>query len=975
MGAPYVHTQLGSQLRTGCNNRIAWASRSGAIAHVAQKSVVHITNLVCLDGESWGFSEPLKIYPTDPNNNPATVTNLSWNHSGSDLAVADEHGTLSIYTASPTELGTMTRLFQSSTPSVANPAEMNRIIGFKWFGHDVPVPIINPPIIQNHIQNFISSLDRSKLGGSTHIAEFSTFNMPTPGPHVPGNKQSCIAFTRRGNIRLFTQGVSDAKYYEVSCSADRDGITREAVIFSHASFANCNDNTVILAAYSTETESIYVYRLQIEWPALSVATGLKSPARTGSNHISTLRVQRLLRQKLIPAVNPSLTVSHIHLMPAGSYNPQSAAEVELRVAFTNKNSTIVQKYYLAKRKLPLLKSFLSLSNRTDYINSPGNLTESETIALVPADDALSYPKLAVSIGSTNFDTIFHVSFADGTTDLKFRQQYSKIPYTSASMQTISNSGFLFFELPEPAIDICLSHNTCSALYLTPDNELRISYARNRQILSPSKQPDNPVEKNLFMILSAVTLAARHAMASIHYYTDDLYVVMKLVQQDLARISPKLASEFLHVLILESYRAINVPLDSEASAKEIQKDLFSPSLGKVFTLQAIMGTSKGWKRTPMARIGWATLSTRVVFIAFYISYQKLGQVMKFQQQKRQQSGTNFDVNDFEERAKILESTLSLVRYTVDLIALISQELYLATLEPMNKYYDFFANRNSIAISLLLARIPRAFLMFSLRVMRTIEQQAAKIAEEGSKAQDSLAQRTNKQMVELIQTHSPVNLSYFEMILYDIEQKMEKLGPNIKHKLLVEDSLLISVSPPPELSGMVSRTVEHFSKLEKSAANAPWLFYYDVSWLGLNDEYDDDRHVKNGSEGGESGDKADAAGADGIAEPAAASSNNNNNSANAFQNALKTQCDFDGSKKIKPIHPHIKDHCNGTETDFVLKRQMSPLLPPQNSGMVRARCGRCGELTTWRGARGGQLQTWDFSYTKACPCGGTWIPADY
>ncbi|VVT46443.1 uncharacterized protein SAPINGB_P001216 [Magnusiomyces paraingens] len=989
---PYVQSHLGNQLRTGCNNRISWAPRTGSIAHVVDKSVVHITNLVCLDGESWGFSKPFKIYPTSPSGQIMDIYHLSWSSLGTDLAVADEHGILNIYMQSQTELGVMNRIFQSTSPeSNAGPAEMNKIIGFKWFdqnSNNPNVSISNPPVIQTHAQTFIRSLDRSKLGASSPIADFSVYNMPIPKPLVPLNKNSCIAFTRRGTVRLFTQGVSDAKYYEFSCSADRDSMTRESVVFSHASFSSSTDGSVILAAYSLETESIYFYRIIVEWPALTAAAaaaiGLKPQLKSGSNQLSTLKIQRLLRQKLIPTLNPSLTLSHIHIMPLSPQNFQTSAEVELRAAFTNKTSTVIQKYMLVKHQPPILKNFFSLSSRSDYGGS--NSTGTETTILLADDDILTYPKLVISIDSLNFDTIFSISFSDGTTDLKLRPQYLELSSTSsisASMQTIITCGFQFLELPEPITDICVSHNTCSALYLTQNNELCISYVRNPKLsLSslPSKQSDNTLEKSLYLTLAAVTLAALHATAStIHYYADDLYVVIKFAQEDLKRISPKLADEFIHLVILESYRAINFPLDNESSKDGGQKELLQSHLCKMFTLQTVLGTSKGWKRSPMARVSWATLSARTIFIAFFMTLQRLAQISNNQQKLHQQQKTQLDVNDYEERAKYIESTVSVIRYMIDLFAFIFQELYLASLEPIEKYYEYFQNKNSIAMSLMLSRLPRAFLMFGLRFIRSIEMNAKQIADKGSKAPDSVSQRAFKQIINLVQANSPINIAHFDLILRDIDSMMEKISPRMKSRIVIEDSVFISVNPPQELLAMVSRIVERFSKIDKITMNAAWLYYYDVSWLGLCDDMDEEE--ENNLLLGKN-ENIPLASSNGSTESNGHNGSNVSGNGTVTQNinlsppSVKDFGNFDGSKKIRSVHPHMKELRHGIEIDFIMKKEMSTApFAFANSGGTRARCSRCGELTIWRSQRSSSVQTWEYVFMKACPCGGSWIPADY
>lgn len=251
-----------------------------------------------------------------------------------------------------------------------------------------------------------------------------------------------------------------------------------------------------------------------------------------------------------------------------------------------------------------------------------------TTLLVPSENVVTCNNTIIDIGSSNFDSYFYTCFADGTIDIRFRTQYAEqSPVSSSALLSLHIAGFLF---PQMATvdELCLSHNMCSAVYLR-DGKLEISYACNSKLPTQKlvqPKPETVFHTNLLMMLSAVTLAARHAMAGFHYCCDDLYILMKQTYQHLNKISPKIATQFYRILIRESYRSINFPLDS-LPINQNTKGVSSMNLGRVLTMKTVLGTSYRWKKDHMARVAWSELALRNFMFAFSFALKEYNQISK------------------------------------------------------------------------------------------------------------------------------------------------------------------------------------------------------------------------------------------------------------------------------------------------------------------------------------------------------------
>lgn len=124
---------------TGFERKIAW-SRTGAIAYIAPDgSKAFLRNLNCSpeDGK-WSLSDGDHEHPIAEAQTGHTLVHLAWNEPGTDLAVVDSCGRISIVGMS---IG-LNVLIQSRPPALDPDDDGNQPVGLMWLALNRSVRIL-----------------------------------------------------------------------------------------------------------------------------------------------------------------------------------------------------------------------------------------------------------------------------------------------------------------------------------------------------------------------------------------------------------------------------------------------------------------------------------------------------------------------------------------------------------------------------------------------------------------------------------------------------------------------------------------------------------------------------------------------------------------------------------------------------------------------------------------------------------------
>lgn len=115
---------------------MSW-SKLGCIAYIAQDGQdVHIRNLMCSaeDGK-WSLGEDYALSQVFTSLGQQSIVHLSWNQPGSELAVVDVFGRISIFSI----LIAMNRFAISRSWVVDQEDDMGAVVGLFWLNIDRPV--------------------------------------------------------------------------------------------------------------------------------------------------------------------------------------------------------------------------------------------------------------------------------------------------------------------------------------------------------------------------------------------------------------------------------------------------------------------------------------------------------------------------------------------------------------------------------------------------------------------------------------------------------------------------------------------------------------------------------------------------------------------------------------------------------------------------------------------------------------------
>jgi hypothetical protein len=242
------------------------------------------------------------------------------------------------------------------------------------------------------------------------------------------------------------------------------------------------------------------------------------------------------------------------------------------------------------------------------------------------------------------------------------------------------------------------------------------------------------------------------------------------------------------------------------------------------MQLIAGTSKGFHRNAMARVAWLVLNARLLTFPLMLT-------LKSAAQPKIPPGSA--INEVDLKAHLVLSVLGLTRWCVDLMNYVCQELYVASLEDGDSYYFGGTKRKSVAMAVMLGRIPRSFLTYSFRAIRGLDQIIAKTAE--SNPTSEVARSASRQFREVIQS-SPVSMAIFEKLLTDVENVAKSVfQPMSPHeRLSVEQELIFNASVAAELNPSVRRILDIFRKAILPELDVARLYFYDTLWIGADEQ---------------------------------------------------------------------------------------------------------------------------------------------
>ncbi|KAI5959892.1 SIN4 [Candida pseudojiufengensis] len=819
---------------------ISW-SKNGYIVYVPPtKKSEHnllLTYLENINGKSWQLSKPQIIDVKLENNFLPEIIMVSWSTLSTDLAVSDIYGNFYIFLAgvglleskdsSPsyelTSYNHMEMIYRDiinqDLKSSINPNAS--IISFKWLN-------IEKPQILNKPANLIN-LDQSYLY-TYGVNQYASNSISHPIP----TKQACIALRSNGILMLYYQGEHKVEYHKISTNLGENlSITKASIGFT-------NEKQIIITVYDSFNDDIMTFTLVIDWGFL-----VESAKRQKMDpHYHTPKENQIL---------PTLTLTKIHQMkPQPQFNGELSnplSSIDIITASIEKESklsilisygeSIIHRYEVVDVTDIISDAFKNQSTTTN----PQQQKALQTIQLM---DTIKREGKIQSIVNGPSDLHSLILYENGNIDVLDNKTWKIIGGEQKEEQFpptyISTMFDVGFEFPKPEknhLILAVSPNMTSIVYteIYSDNDyLTIKPLEKKRNLG--FQP-----KELFA--TSVAFAYRHAYSCYtNTCSDDLII---LIQQEIKRLKNLLLEsmssknidniniilkKFIESILSECHKSINFQLDA-FSKESVDKLLSNPPLQKLLSLQLILG--EFINNQIMTDISWIVLNLRSTNFGIMFS---LSSIYRQISKKKPSEDT---LQDSITRGECILSLIGNIKWLIDLMALLNQELLQLSYSKSNGNESDQQFQNSIVLPVLLSKVPRLFLMYAISSMSKTHEILKKLHKDlfdSNKLFSPMKESLNRYFN--IYNSAPLTLPIFENYLRECDALISKefanklsnrekgFGLKLEQKLVCHGEII------DDLKDISKMLIDRYTMNINRETKLSELYFYNTSWLNIGFE---------------------------------------------------------------------------------------------------------------------------------------------
>ncbi|KAJ5244152.1 Mediator complex subunit Med16 [Penicillium chrysogenum] len=767
----------------GCCQKIVW-SRMGCIASISQDGLrVNVRYLQCRPSDGkWVLGEETSLAPVLEAHNGNQLAHISWNETGSELAVVDCSGRISIYSIS-IALNSITGLRQASFDSGDDGSQ---VVGMMWLN------------TYRHIHAFHQA---AKVNGRW---AYSPFRRRSTGPFHPANKGALICVTRAGQIKLIYQNP-DSKWAELPAELKNTGYSDR--LLTHASMTATQDG-ILLSTYSA-CQKMCLYRVDIGWnpsqwePTLGKPPG-QFPVPTfrlihckvdmPSNILNVNRGPDHSDQSL-PFLNSVYSLTRLEIMP-GQFDSLAGSTANPWILAVLSKPLHAIHDYPDQQGPPsvILRWHLEsapqiLHSKFDEVPSKKSNAEAKPKMELRRLEDIYCDKYIVSVDLIEHGAVLAVSHDDSSITCYETRTMTVLNGLgdSSTVTCLAQAGF-HYPLETSGLHIAFSPNACVAVTLDVDGHVQLRVMEHSFGSTEGLYDEN----NFSAAIAALTLAFSRG-CGIEVNTDDILMVA------CGQLSPEARTTF----ISEVYRAL--PVNCNFTAEQ-DKLMSHPYIPRCLSLQAGLGF-KG-------RLQRRNLSSAVPII----------------------KGGQTESHDPD----VLRMVLGNTKWTLDFSHFLLNEIF----DMADEFEDVFndpeaftqklKNSSSLPLLVLLASMSRAFLRFICRGLRGVHAGFA------STNPASLVGDSRVYYTEICQTleSSPVRIDVYEKFLAGVDSAVkhayqgagfgdaERPGP--------EKELLVNARIPPVLTTAVATLLRQTVPALKSEINRMAIYLGDYSWLGFGND---------------------------------------------------------------------------------------------------------------------------------------------
>nr|Q5BE03.2 RecName: Full=Mediator of RNA polymerase II transcription subunit 16; AltName: Full=Mediator complex subunit 16 [Aspergillus nidulans FGSC A4] len=785
----------------GCCQKIAW-SRLGCIASISQDSTrVNVRHLQCQQSDGkWLLSDETPLNQVSEVHAGHALVHLCWNDSGTELAVADSSGRVSIYSI-PIALNSVNVTRQAAFDPDDDGAQ---IVGMMWL---------------SQYRSVHSFYQAAKVQGRW---AYSPFRRRPIGTFHPAHKGALLCITRSGVMKLLYQNP-DGRWAEITTELKNTSYSDR--LLTHAALVTTQAG--ILVATHSACQRISLYRVSIQWtPSQWDPTQQKQ----GSQQFPTPSF-RLVHMKVevpynIPSSNRDagenpdeqlpftsslycLTSLHI-ILPASDNSAGSTPNPWIVAVFSIPTHAILPH---PQPQIPasvivrwqLETSLMTLHPRFDDVPSKkGNGQVKPKTVLRRLDDITS-GRHVISVDQTEYGNVLAVSYDDSSIafyDPKTMAAFDGIDDAN-TVTSLAQAGF-HYPLEPSALHMSFSPSACLIVGLDNDGQTHL------RIMEHSYGAENGHydENKYSAAIASLTLAFCRGCGG-EVNTDDILLIL------IRQLSPDAQTAFLN----EVYRALSINCNFTT---EQDKLMNHPYIPRALSIQAALGFKGKFRaRNIASNVPWAIIQLRQAAM-IYPSF--------FQYNKGVQGPEPHDPD-------VLRLVLGNTKWALDFSLYILNELFdLADdFESVSSDQEAFNQKlkttTSLPLIILLSSMSRAFLRFICRGLRGIHAGYANAPLTG----DSRVYYT-----EICQTldASPVRTDVYEKLLAGVDSAVKHAytgaGFGDNERPGPEKELLVSSRIPPVLVPAVSTILRQTVPAMRGEMDRLAIFMGDYGWLGFGND---------------------------------------------------------------------------------------------------------------------------------------------
>lgn len=1041
-------------------------------SHRTTNGNLFLTHMECLDGKDWHLASPnvLRIAggmletPNLMHRSSKKIPNiklLEFSSSGWDLFVADEAGTVSILVSG------LKRVEKDLNPAPAsnlglangiNPVEFtrtsfnscvlfysdfnenpdqhliknkegNQVVSMKWLKSDkVQVNTCPAKKMQQTAETPLLNGSASKHGAAFEDSNGQYYhyeieqNKPFGATHPLSSKQACIYVRKNGTVCLVYQEDHGVEYKK--SVTQLESLSEDDTI-SKADIGFAKDGSLIVVAHLTGEHQIRIYQVTIDWTFLKAASKIiaEQPHYRVPDEQRTppvLTAKKLFVKTLDPKAQGMHLESIFMLSPSdAAHNIEFLIQLgKIRKLSSDECQTKLLRFTMEEQRIgqTIPKSFKNMASKRgiDITTVAGTAFKLDLIQDFQFNDII----LSTQLFSTNR----HIAFisASGLIEVLNRDTFSPVinPYTKTQslnkdhilppvINSLLEAGFEFPQITNQ-FDACyISPNMCAYVYL-PSNSNNLHLAcMNTDNVDTSFYDGS--KKGLLFSTSA-TVAFCHMNAYYQgIFTDD---IIATIRNNIEKASIKSSQSYAYRLSIavlqESHRSLNLNLDIPTDQSEAMSR--GQPLQRLLSLQLSLGSLKNWRRNRSGKIAFALINLRFVIttIVYVINtvYQNI--------QRFSKKGIPDLSENLVAREKCILSSIGLIRWCLDYIILISQELF--ELQNAFKFNDTekieMMIKESIAVPMIIGKVPRGFLITAISSIKRLFSFLQKLLEKtnsemvGSATPDSPLSTFDKLQESFLQSDSsvlfktpnskfnkaylsqstletylvlgsivkemPVSLMAFSKFLTETDAPLRANKLDQLASLALEQQIVCQGYIKPTLSESLRKVCDVFDKvvLQVPGTSISKLFFQDISWIGIddtsdNDDSNDDFKTHKSSRSESSNDSIKM---DGIISPVT----DVKRAKEQFSSIINSQI-FDGLL-LDSLRKVMKSPDQFVSNDSERAHSMSF----DDIGLLKIKkCTRCGSISSLEDDI--IMITSNFSfinspvfqhYQRQCICGGSW-----